>query len=88
MHVVSGVEWIASYYSSPNNFQMPMVLRLDLGYNFKFRTGRISHDVNVGVCNATNHFNPFMLYFDAGSDTWKQLALLPILPNFSYKIEF
>lgn len=88
MHVISGVEWIASYYLGYNNFHMPTVLRLDLGYNFKFTTGGVSHDVNVGVCNVTNHFNPFMLYFDAGSETWKQLALLPILPNFSYKIEF
>lgn len=88
MHIISDAEWIASYYSGPNNFQMPMVLRLDLGYNFKFTTGGVRHDVNVGVCNVTNHFNPFMLYFDAQTESWKQLALLPILPNFSYKIEF
>lgn len=46
------------------------------------------HDVNVGVCNATNHFNPFMLHFDAATEGWKMIALLPILPNFSYRISF
>ncbi len=36
----------------------------------------------------TNHFNPFMLYFDPASEGWKIIALLPILPNFSYRISF
>jgi hypothetical protein len=29
-----------------------------------------------------------MLYFDAASEGWKLIALLPILPNFSYRISF
>jgi hypothetical protein len=44
--------------------------------------------VNLGVCNVTNHFNPFMLYFDNNDEKWKMLALLPILPNFSYRVNF
>ncbi|MCF0165684.1 MAG: hypothetical protein HUJ89_00670 [Bacteroidales bacterium] len=34
------------------------------------------------------NFNPFMLYYDTLSENWKMLELLPILPNFSYKITF
>lgn len=83
-----GKEWTAKYYSGVNNYRMPTVIRLDLGYQFGFMTGAVEHKVNIGVCNATNHFNPFMLYFDTGSESWKELALLPILPNFSYRIEF
>ncbi|MBO4657480.1 MAG: hypothetical protein J5639_06880 [Bacteroidales bacterium] len=49
---------------------------------------RAEHSVNVGVCNVTNHFNPFMLYFDAESESWKEIALLPIMPNFSYRVTF
>lgn len=87
MHV-PGAEWIADYFSGVNNYHMPTVFRLDLGYMFSFETGKVKHDVNVGVCNATNHFNPFMLYFDTKTEGWKMIALLPILPNFSYRICF
>ena len=87
MHV-PGAEWIADYFSGVNNYHMPTVFRLDLGYMFSFKTGKVKHDVNVGLCNATNHFNPFMLYFDAATEGWKMIALLPILPNFSYRVSF
>ena len=83
-----GTEWTAKYYSGVNNYRMPPVIRLDLGYQFEFRTGRVNHKVNLGVCNATNHFNPFMLYFDTTSESWKEIAFLPILPNFSWRVEF
>lgn len=85
---VPGAEWVADYYSGVNDYHMPTVLRLDLGYGFSFRRGNLSHDVNIGVCNVTNHFNPFMIYYEAATDSWKQLALLPILPNFSWRVEF
>ena len=65
-----------------------MVLRLDLGYQFTFTSGKLDHEVNIGVCNVTNHFNPFMIYYEAKTGTWKQLALLPILPNFSWRVYF
>ena len=29
-----------------------------------------------------------MLYFDAKTEGWKMISLLPILPNFSYRISF
>lgn len=80
--------WTADYYSGVNNYRMPTVFRLDLGWQKSFTTGRVTHTVNVGVCNVTNHFNPFMLYFDTRSESWKEIALLPILPNFSYRVEF
>ena len=87
MHV-PGAEWTADYFSGVNNYHMPTVFRLDLGYMFSFETGKVKHDVNVGLCNATNHFNPFMLYFDAKTEGWKMIALLPVLPNFSYRVSF
>ena len=83
-----GKEFEAKYYSGVNNYRMPTVIRLDLGYQFDFRTGRAEHKVSLGVCNVTNHFNPFMLYFDTATESWKEIALLPILPNFSWRVEF
>ncbi len=80
--------WIADYYSGVNNYHMPTVFRLDLGWQKTFTTGRVEHTANVGVCNVTNHFNPFMLYFDTNTESWKEIALLPIMPNFSWRVTF
>ena len=85
---VPGADWVADYYSGVNNYHMPMVLRLDLGYQFTFSSGKLDHEVNIGVCNITNHFNPFMIYYEARTETWKEIALVPFLPNFSWRIEF
>lgn len=71
-----------------NNYRMPDIFRIDLAYSSHFDTGRFGHDLNVGICNVTNHFNPFMLYFDSTSEQWKSLCLLPVLPNFSYRLSF
>lgn len=83
-----GLETHAEYYEGVNNFHMPTVFRLDLGYERTFHVKRAEHTVSLGVCNVTNHFNPFMLYYDAQSEGWKMLALLPILPNFSWRVAF
>jgi hypothetical protein len=87
MHVPGGT-WTAEYFSGINNVQLPDILRLDLGYQFGFSTGKVAHQVNVGVCNVTNHFNPFLLYYDTAAEGWKQMALLPIMPNFNWKFSF
>lgn len=88
MHTLEDAPWRAEYYSGINNYHMPTVFRLDVGYQHIFTTGRLQHELNLGVCNLTNHFNPFMLYFDGASESWKEMALLPILPNFSWRIGF
>lgn len=78
----------AEYFDGVNTFHMPDVIRLDIGYRFNFKTGKVNHDVNIGICNVTNHFNPFMIYFDTSAESWKELALLPIMPNLNYRITF
>ena len=85
MHIPGGI-WEADYFAGVNNYHMPTVIRLDLGYQKEFKTGKLAHTVNLGVCNVTNHFNPFMLYFDASTESWKEIALMPIMPNFSWRI--
>ncbi len=88
MHTLEDMEWRAEYYSGINNYRMPTVFRLDLGWQKSFRTGRLENTLNLGVCNVTNHFNPFMLYFDTRTESWKEIALLLIMPNFSWRVEF
>lgn len=87
MHIPEST-WTAEYYSGVNNFQLPDIMRLDLGYQFSFTKGKLTHNVNLGVCNVTNHFNPFLLYFDTDTESWKEMSLLPLLPNFSWRISF
>lgn len=89
MHVL-GEEWIAKYLTEGgiNDYHMPDIIRLDIGYRFSFNAWGLDHEVNLGVCNVTNHFNPFMLYFNGTTEEWQEIALLPILPNFSYRISF
>lgn len=88
MYVVPDGEVEGDYYSSINNYRMPSVFRLDVGYNKSFHTGRFTHDLSLGICNVTNHFNPFVLYYDADTEQWKGLSLLPVMPNFSYRVNF
>ncbi len=88
MHILDDVEWTAKYYSGVNNFHMPMVLRLDLGWQKTFHTECFIHDLSVGIYNVTNHFNPFMLYFNAETEKWNAISMLPIMPNFSYRVTF
>ena len=88
MYVVPDGEVEGDYYSSINNYRMPSVFRLDVGYNKSFHTGRFTHDLSLGICNVTNHFNPFVLYYDADMEQWKGLSLLPVMPNFSYRVNF
>lgn len=85
---IPGLETDAEYYEGVNNFHMPTVFRLDLGYEYSFHTKWAEHTANLGVCNVTNHFNPFMLYYDADAEGWKMLALLPVMPNFSWRVAF
>ncbi|MDO5442816.1 MAG: TonB-dependent receptor [Bacteroidia bacterium] len=87
MHIHEST-WTAEYYSGVNNFQLPDIMRLDLGYQLSFTKGKLTHNVNLGVWNVTNHFNPFLLYFDTDTESWKEIALLPVLPNFSWRISF
>lgn len=83
-----GNEIPLEYYSSVNNYQMPTLIRLDVGYQFKWQRGRTAQELNVGIFNVLNHYNPFTIYYDTKKETWKELALVPILPNLSYRINF
>ena len=85
-----GEEWIAKYFvdGGINDYRMPDILRLDIGYRFSFEAWGLGHEVDLGVCNVTNHFNPFLLYFNGTAEEWQEIALLPIFPNFSYRVTF
>ncbi len=81
------------YFTHPNNWQMPLYMRLDLGYQFDFITGKggshpLQHSLTLGVFNVLNRHNPSMLSYDTGTKTWNQVSLFPIMPSLKYTLEF
>lgn len=87
-----GSEVVLDYFSHPNNWQLPLYVRLDLGYQFEFTTGKSSahplqHILNLGIFNVLNRHNPSMLSYDTETKTWNQVSLFPIMPSIKYTVE-
>ena len=87
VHTADG-DKTAEYFAGVNDYHMPDVMRFDVGYGHIFHCGRTNHELNIGVYNLFNNFNPFLLFYDYKSEGWKMLAMMPIMPNFSWKVEF
>lgn len=84
---LSGEEFPMETFTSINNYEMPPYIRLDLGCNFTFK-GRHLQTLNLGVYNVLNRHNPFSVIYDDRSREWRQVSLIPIMPNFNYRISF
>lgn len=82
-----GEEIILDTFTGINNYEMPPYIRLDLGCNFTFK-GRHLQTLNLGVYNVLNRHNPFSVIYDDRSREWRQVSLIPIMPSFSYRIQF
>ena len=91
----------ADYISGRNNYRLPPTHRLNLGVNLRHRTRRDNEVIwNISVYNAYNAMNPNFIisgYEFAGdaevartSDRIHvtKLTVLPILPSFSYTLNF
>ena len=78
---------LIEYFTSVNNYKMPDYMRLDLGCLFSFKTEHLQ-ELNVGIYNVFNRHNPFSIIYDDRSREWRQVSLIPIMPSFSYRIEF
>lgn len=77
-----------TYYTHPNNYRIPLYIRLDAGYNFKIKRRTCSHDISIGVFNVLNRHNAYSLSWDSDAQKWKQLSILPIMPSINYTFEF
>ncbi len=85
-------EVVLDYFTHPNNWQMPLYVRLDLGYRFEFQTRNdgarpLQHSLTLGVFNVLNRHNPSMLTYDSDTKTWNQVSLFPIMPSIKYSLE-
>jgi hypothetical protein len=86
-------EVMLDYFSHPNNWQMPLYMRLDLGYQMDFTTGGdgthpLQHSLTIGIFNVLNRHNPSMLAYDSDTKTWNQVSIFPIMPSIKYTLEF
>lgn len=84
-------------YGSKNAYSMPSYHRLDLSFEWRKKKKRFESAWNIGIYNAYNHANPFFITTDIEKDNssptgfksvFKQISLLPFLPNASYLFKF
>jgi len=91
-HTPNGdVERNVFVYTDVNGYRLPPYHRLDVALNAHFGKQALKHDLQLGVYNAYNRFNPFFLYVDAGSGTNAkavQYTLLSLVPSFRYTLNF
>lgn len=82
------IEGTVPLISSANNFEMPPLIRWDNNIQMEFNSGKIHHDLCVGIYNTLNRHNAAFLYYSTKKDRWETMALVPIMPFISYKISF
>lgn len=79
-------------YDQPNNISLPAYHRLDLGFNFRKRTKRGHEQIwNISIYNAYCRMNAFYSKIQRqpdGSFKGKAIGILPIIPSFSYTLNF
>lgn len=82
----------AVFVENRNNFRMPWLHRLDLGFNFERTSDNFTHLWTFGVYNLYNRFNPFSVQVIPETSSQqiilKERSLYPILPFLNYKLSF
>lgn len=88
------------YISQRNNYRLPDYFRIDLGVNFHKQKKHGKRTWNLGVYNARNYKNAFLIYPSTDYDyNWvtgeetsvkklKKLTLFTIIPSISYTYKF
>lgn len=98
-HDANDFESTLGYFETRNNYRLEPYHRLDVGINFHKtfkRAPRIKRTINLSIYNTYCNMNPFMVYVYEGYDYaadrhYKQLrkvTIFPIIPSFSYGIQF
>ena len=86
--LLDGGEVTMDYYSAVNNFRMPMYERWDIGCDIRFKSGKHPQDLKLGLFNVLNRHNIYTITYNPDKKKWQSISLLPIMPSFSYTIEF
>ncbi len=92
LHIYNPGEVFDRIYTEPNNVVLPDYHRLDIGVNFrKISAKGLEHVWNIGIYNVYNRKNVVFVAVSERED--KSLygtgrAIFPIIPSFSYCLEF
>lgn len=91
-HVYESSKGTLSYYSSPNNIQLPEYHRLDIGANFERTTRKGNESIwNISIYNVYCKKNAVFATVEIqedGSYKGSGKAIFPIIPSFSYTFRF
>lgn len=68
------------------NVRLPDYFRMDLNYSTERKLHNGKRVWQFSILNVTNHFNPQMIYVK--NEKYYGLALIPIMPSFSFKRYF
>lgn len=89
---VAGESFPQDFYNRPNNIHIPDYHRLDVGMNFRKRTKRGNlRTWNISIYNLYCRMNAINAAIEKGDDgRYHGVAhgLVPIIPSFSYTLEF
>lgn len=72
--------------SEINNFNLPFYCRVDIGYSFIKKHKKSIREFTIGVYNALNRKNPYLIFYQ--DESWKQLSILPIIPSVQWNVTF
>jgi hypothetical protein len=72
--------------SGVNNYNLPDYYRIDIGYVFIKKRKKSTSELTIGVYNVLNRKNPYLIFYQ--DDRWKQLSILPIIPNIQWSVSF
>ena len=79
------------YLSNINAYSMPAYHRLDIGFNFHKKKRWGERTWSLGVYNAYNRQNTFLIYTDydvaTGKIVLKSLCIFPIIPSVTYSLK-
>ncbi|MCO5231480.1 MAG: TonB-dependent receptor [Chitinophagales bacterium] len=81
-------------FEKRNNKQLIAYHHLDIGANYRWKRGKWNQSINMSIYNVYNRKNVFDIFekqYGSGANTqnrFKSITLLPIMPSFSYAIEF
>ncbi|MEM1217887.1 MAG: TonB-dependent receptor [Bacteroidota bacterium] len=62
--------------------------RVDLGFNFRINTAKMTHTILLDIQNVTNRLNAFNLYYSPVTEQVETYTQVGLFPNLNYRIEF
>lgn len=86
-----GTDYFLDYYDGRNGFRMPSYHRIDISFNMHKKLKKAQRTWTIALYNAYNRKNPYYLFFSHDDNNRKrltQISLFPIIPSFSYTLNF